>query len=99
MSIIKETNFQMIRKLNEEYDNLSHDGVFISEETAALIKKTLHLSEMTVLELRNLRDFTVAFYYRQEDNADYQKSMMITDKISAITHMIDIELFNKGAEV
>ena len=97
---MKNTNFQMIKELDAEYDKLPHKRGFISEETATLIKETLHLEEFeTVLELRNLRDFTVLYLSTKNKDKDDKETISNTDKISAITHMIDIEIFNKGGEV
>lgn len=54
-----KTNFQMLKELLEKYQQQKR-GV-ISATESKLIKETLHLTEMDILALRNLRDFTVAF--------------------------------------
>lgn len=59
-----------------------------------MITETLHLTEMDILALRNLRDFTVAFF-----NGKTNDTVEDLDKMSAITYVIDRELLNRGREV
>ena len=87
-----KTNFQMIRELNKIY-NPKEKGIVLNEEIL-LIKKTLHLEEMNILQLRNLRDFVVLYLSNFEN-----EKISLTDKISAITAVIDNEIFSKGGEV
>ena len=87
-----KTNFQMIRELNKIY-NPKEKGIVLNEEIL-LIKKTLHLEEMNILQLRNLRDFVVLYLSNFEN-----EKISLTDKISAITTVIDNEIFSKGGEV
>ena len=87
-----KTNFQMIRELNKIY-NPKEKGIVLNEEII-LIKKTLHLEEMDILQLRNLRDFVVLYLSNFEN-----EKISLTDKISAITAVIDNEIFSKGGEV
>ena len=87
-----KTNFQMIRELNKIY-NPKEKGIVLNEEII-LIKKTLHLEEMDILQLRNLRDFVVLYLSNFENDR-----ISLTDKISAITAVIDNEIFSKGGEV
>lgn len=87
-----KTNFQMIRELNKIY-NPKEKGIVLNEEIL-LIKKTLHLEEMNILQLRNLRDFVVLYLSNFEN-----EQISLTDKISAITAVIDNEIFSKGGEV
>lgn len=86
------TNFQMLRELLEVYHPQQRG--WLSEEEIKLIKETLHIAEMNILALRNLRDFTVAFMCNKED--DTRENW---DRMSAITHIIDIEIMEKGGEV
>ena len=86
------TNFEMLRELLEKY-HPQNRGIISSDEFE-LIQKTLHLVEMDILALRNLRDFTVAFLCNTEDN-----TLEDWDRMSAITYMIDTEIINKGGEV
>ena len=87
-----KTNFQMIRELNKIY-NPKEKGIVLNEEIL-LIKKTLHLEEIDILQLRNLRDFVVLYLSNFENDR-----ISLTDKISAITAVIDNEIFSKGGEV
>jgi hypothetical protein len=84
------TNFQMLRELLTKY-HPKERGI-VSAEEAKLIKETLHIAEMNVLALRNLRDFTVLFLGESEKMEDW-------DRMSAITYIIDSEIIQKGGEV
>lgn len=86
------TNFQMLRELLEKYHPQQRG--WLSEEEIKLIKETLHIAEMDILALRNLRDFTVAFISNKEND-----TIENWDRMSAITHLIDIEIMEKGGEV
>ena len=85
-----ETNFQMLRKLLKVY-HPKERGILNREENN-LIKQTLHIEGMDILQLRNLRDFTVLYLGKSEDMEDW-------DRMSAITHCIDTRIFNLGGEV
>lgn len=84
------TNFHMLRDLLKVYHPEQQGIVNLAEIN--LIKDTLHIGEMDVLQLRNLRDFTVAHMSRSEKMEDW-------DKMSAITHVIDMRISNLGGEV
>ena len=84
------TNFQMLRELLEKY-HPAQRGIMSADE-AELIRKTLHIDEMDVLQLRNLRDFTVAHMGRSEKMEDW-------DRMSAITCRIDHKIIELGGEV
>ena len=86
-----KTNFQMLQELLEKY-NAKQRG-FISKEEKELIINTLHIEEMDLLALNNLRDFVVIFMTRDEENIDYW------DKMSAITNVIDNYIFVKGGNL
>lgn len=85
-----KTNFQMLRELLEKYHPVER-GIMNREEFA-LVRQTLHIEEMDILQLRNLRDFTVAHMGRSEKMEDW-------DRMSAITYCIDSRLVELGAEV
>lgn len=85
-----KTNFQMLRELLEKYH--PQERGFVSKEEAELIKTTLHLAEMDVLALRNLRDYTVSHMSRYDTIEDW-------DKMSAITYVIDTQIVKIGGEV
>lgn len=88
------TNFQMIKELNKKYDAMPHKRGFATKEEVELISKTLCLEEMDILQLRNLRDFTVIFL--DQMNTERISKM---DKVSAITSVIDNAIWKKGGEV
>ena len=85
-----KTNFQMLKDLLEVY-HPQHRGVVTASEKDN-IESILHLNEMDVLQLRNLRDFTVLFLSSKEDMESW-------DKMSAITYVIDNKIFSNGGEV
>lgn len=92
------TNFQMLRELLEKYHPQQRH--FISAEETKLIKETLHIAEMDILALRNLRDFIVMFLtIEAKENETTENIMENWDKMSAITYVIDTEIINKGGEV
>lgn len=85
-----QTNFQMLRELLEKYHPEERGIVNWSEYK--LINDTLHIGEMDILQLRNLRDFTVAHMGRSKNMEDW-------DRMSAITYIIDSQIFKLGGDV
>ena len=83
-----KTNFTLIRELDAKYTPQNR-GI-LSFQEVSLIKETLQLEDATELELRNMRDFVVAYLGNKDDNA------VTWDKMSAITNVIDTVLFVKG---
>ena len=84
------TNFQMLRELLEKYHPVQRGIMSITE--TALIRETLHINEMDILQLRNLRDFTVLHLGRSEKMEDW-------DRMSAIATVIDMRISELGGEV
>lgn len=84
------TNHMMLMELLGVYHPETR-GI-LSEYEMYLVKEKLQLDKRTIIELRNLRDFVVARLGRSEKMEDW-------DRMSAITHCIDMELIKKGAEV
>ncbi|RHV71053.1 MULTISPECIES: hypothetical protein [Clostridia] len=82
-----ESNFQMLRNLLGKYHPMVK-GI-ISTEEKELIEEELHLGEMNPLQLQNLRDFTVLFLTEENDRVKQ-------DQCSAITHLIDLKLYELG---
>lgn len=85
-----DTNFQMLRELLEKYH--PEQRGFMSLYEMDMIENTLHINEMDVLQLRNLRDFTVSHMGRSKEMEDW-------DRMSAITHVIDMRICELGGEV
>lgn len=85
-----ETNFHMLKDLLEKYRPEQRGVVNIKEIN--LIKDTLCIGKMDMLQLRNLRDFTVVYMSKSEKMEDW-------DKMSAITHIIDMRLSQIGGEL
>ena len=84
------TNFQMLRELLEKY-NPEQRGIMNYEEKL-LIQDTLHIGEMDVLQLRNLRDFAVLYLGKSDKTKEW-------DIMSAITYCIDCAIIELGGEV
>jgi hypothetical protein len=85
-----KTNFQMLRELLEKYHPMERGMVKFAE--SMLIRETLHVEEMDILQLRNLRDFTVSHMGRSDNMEDW-------DRMSAITYCIDSRIVELGGEV
>lgn len=85
-----KTNHLMLRELLENY-HPAQRGI-INYVERELVKKTLCINEMDILQLRNLRDFTVSYLGRSDKMEDW-------DRMSAITYVIDSALAILGEEV
>ena len=85
-----KTNHLMLRELLENYH--PKERGFLSKEEYELINETLCLNEMNIIALRNLRDYTVVSMARSEKMEDL-------DRMSAITHCIDLKIIELGGEV
>lgn len=85
-----KTNYQMLRELLEKYHPEQRGIMSRAENT--LIRETLHIDEMDILQLRNLRDFTVSHMGRSEKMEDW-------DRMSAITYVIDSRIVELGGEI
>ena len=86
-----KTNYLMLRELLEVY-HPQQRGIASGSEVR-MIKEILHLEEMDVLALRNLRDFTVAYLGQEDGSAEDW------DRMSAITYVIDCQIRDLGGEV
>ena len=84
------TNFQMLRELLEVY-HPEQIGIASAQEVE-LINKKLHIKEMDILQLRNLRDFAVIFLGGMD-------TMEALDQMSAIASVIDHRIWDLGGEV
>lgn len=84
------TNYLMLKDLLKIYHPKKR-GI-VSHAESELIKNALHLKEMDILALRNLRDFVVAHMSRYDDMENW-------DKMSAITYIIDAQIVACGGEI
>ena len=85
-----KTNFLMLKDLLKIYHPTARGIVTYVE--GELIRNALHLNEMDILALRNLRDFVVAHMSRYDDMENW-------DRMSAITYIIDTQIASIGGEV
>ena len=84
------TNFQMLRELLDKYHPETRGIVSLYEMD--MIEETLHIDEMDIIALRNLRDFTVLHLGRSDKMEDW-------DRMSAICTVIDVRISELGGEV
>ena len=84
------TNFQMLKELLEKYHPATRGTVSLYE--MEMIENTLHLNDMDILSLRNLRDFTVLHLGRSDKMEDW-------DRMSAITTVIDTKIYELNGEI
>jgi hypothetical protein len=80
----------MLKELLEKY-HPEQRGIMNYEEKL-LIQEMLHIGEMNVLQLRNLRDFAVLYLGKSEKMEDW-------DIMSAITYCIDSAIIELGGEI
>jgi hypothetical protein len=80
----------MLKELLKIYHPLERGVTSFAERM--LIQEKLHIGEMNVLQLRNLRDFVVLYLGKSDDMKDW-------DRMSAITYIIDIRINELGGEV
>ena len=91
-----KTDFHSIRDLSERY-HPAQRGI-VSEAEIKLIQGVLEIDTRTTIELQNVRDMTVMLYGNWTDAAmenDSKKAMELMDAMSAITCVIDQDLFNR----
>ena len=84
------TNFQMLKELLEKYHPETRGIMSLHEMD--MIEETLHINEMGIIQLRNLRDFVVLHLGRSDEMEDW-------DRMSAITTVIDIKISELRGEV
>ena len=91
---MKNTNFQNLKELLKSY--IPKTFGIATVEKYSLIKSSLQLEVMEIVDLRNLRDFVVLFFSR---NGDDKADMADMDRMSSITAVIDKEIIERGGEV
>lgn len=84
------TNSLMIRDLLEKY--IPEEKGLVNQYEYQTIASSLCLNEMDILQLRNLRDFTVAHLSRSDNMVDW-------DRMSAIVYVIDNYIIKLGGEI
>lgn len=84
------TNSLMIRDLLEKY--IPEEKGLVNQHEYQTIASSLCLNEMDILQLRNLRDFTVAHLSRSDNMVDW-------DRMSAIVYVIDNYIIKLGGEI
>lgn len=93
------TDYQCLVALDKKYTPAQR-GI-LSKEEADLIQKELELNTRTVIELNNIRDMSVMFFTIQANSNEQDnpsRTMECMDKMSAITHVIDMVLMRRGVK-
>lgn len=88
---MENTNSQNLRTLLENYMPKTFGIVTIEEYLS--ITSILQLEGMEVTDLRNLRDFVVSFFSKENGN---KPDMVDVDRLSAIIAVIDEEIIKRG---
>ena len=97
---VTQPDFIYVRKLLKEFHPQERD--FINAQEKSLVAKTLLLKSRDVLSLRNLRNFIVAVFTNRMESERYSNAdayLDESDRMSAITHVIDTFILEKGGEV
>lgn len=98
---VTQPDFIYVRNLLKEFHPQERD--FINAQEKELVTKTLLLKSRDILSLRNLRNLVVAVTANIVDRAERYKTvedyLEESDRQSAIVHVIDMFIFEKGGEV
>lgn len=98
---VTQPDFIYVRNLLKEFHPQERD--FINAQEKELVTKTLLLKSRDILSLRNLRNLVVAVTANRVDRAERYKTvedyLEESDRQSAIVHVIDMFIFEKGGEV
>lgn len=90
---MERTNMMMIRDLWNGF-NPKTFGI-LDESEAEQIRTELKIAGRGITDLRNLRDMAVMYHGSYGGAMDFTSM----DKLSAITHVIDMEIWDLGGEV
>ena len=96
-----KTNYQMLSTLDAVFTPMQR-GV-ISATEFDIVKRTLYISRMDELALRNLRDFAVMYYTTKveklQESKQYDDAFAMLDRMSAVTSVVDSQIVKLGGEV
>lgn len=88
----------VLQELNKKYKPARRH--IISNDEKNLIRDILHIKDLSIDDLHNLRDFIVLSFDpdfgSDEDIISMRDSI---DKLSAITYVIDLELLDRGEQI
>lgn len=83
-----------LQELNKKYTPATRH--IVSNDEKKLIRDILHIKDLSIDDLYNLRDFIVLSFDPDEDIISLRDS---ANKLSAITHVIDLELLDRGEQI
>ena len=96
-----KTDYHLITELKSRYTPMQ-PGI-VSTAEVELIREMLEISSRNNIELQNARDMVVMLYGQWADaqrrKEDVPATMQITDAMSAITYVIDMEKVKRGIPV
>lgn len=96
------SNLEMIRELDWTFSHKPNKRGVVTMKEIYLINAKLCLDEMDKIQLFNLRDMVVMWYAAKVDNIsenNFDKCLVLMDRMSAITSVIDLKLRNIEEEV
>ena len=96
---VTQPDFIYVRNLLKEFHPQERD--FINAQERELVTKTLLLKSRDILSLRNLRNFVVAVFTNRMESESHNVEAYLDerDRMSAVTHVIDMFIREKGGEV
>lgn len=96
-----KTDYHLISDLKSRYTP-AQQGIVTAAEVEVILE-TLEIGSRNNIELQNVRDMLVMMYGRwtdsQQQKDDASAVMELTDAMSAITHVIDMEKSKRGLPV
>ena len=98
--LVTKPDFIYVRNLLKEFHPQERD--FINAQERSQVAKTLLLKSRDVLSLRNLRNFVVAVCTNRMESERYNNVdayLDESDRMSAVTHVIDTFILEKGGDV
>ena len=90
-----KTNFHMLREFKYSPKNWG----FCTSDEIDMIESHFKIKERSDVELQNLRDFVVMYYAHKKEGARDEDFMALSDEMSAITGVIDMNKSSRGMEV
>lgn len=96
----QKTHFQLLQYVR---DYKPADDHVTSKEEVERISKHFGLKEMSLMELRNLRDMAVLFFtnisLKQKYEGNREDAIEAVHSMSSVTTIIDMEIFQRGGKV
>lgn len=92
-----KTNFQAIKEVKKFWETNDIERGLITKEQKTKVEEICEIKARSVIELNDLRDFAVIFLSQLSENAredgNWEKFDKLNDCMSAVTHVIDMRLY------